>query len=142
MSRQKVAANVRETVRQAARYRCGYCLLNEILTGLGLEIEHIIPVSLGGTNDEDNLWLSCRNCNGAKYTQTEALDPATNLWVELFNPRTQNWHDHFVWSDDGTLVVGLSSIGRATVEALRLNQPRVVASRRSWVRVGWWPPVD
>ena len=30
------------------------------------EIDHIIPVALGGDNKPDNLWLLCRNCNRSK----------------------------------------------------------------------------
>ncbi len=35
-------------------------------------IDHIYPVSLGGTDDLDNLQLLCRNCNSAKGNRIEA----------------------------------------------------------------------
>ncbi|WP_260441293.1 HNH endonuclease [Microcystis sp. M31BS1] len=35
-----------------------------------LEIEHIIPKAKGGSDDEYNLWLACRLCNGYKGRQT------------------------------------------------------------------------
>lgn len=31
-----------------------------------LEVDHRIPLSEGGSNDLDNLWLLCRNCHKAK----------------------------------------------------------------------------
>jgi 5-methylcytosine-specific restriction endonuclease McrA len=31
-----------------------------------LEIEHIIPLARGGSDDEGNLWLACPICNGHK----------------------------------------------------------------------------
>jgi 5-methylcytosine-specific restriction endonuclease McrA len=34
------------------------------------QIEHKIPVSRGGTNDESNLVLACAPCNKAKFTMT------------------------------------------------------------------------
>jgi hypothetical protein len=37
----------------------------------------------------------------------------------------------------GDRIVGRTPIGRATVIALRLNRPSLVAARRSWVSVGW-----
>ena len=35
--------------------------------------------------------------------------------------RTEPWETHFVWSEDTLLVVGLTPVGRATVD--RINQP-------------------
>jgi hypothetical protein len=60
--------------------------------------------------------------------------------VALFNPRQQHWSEHFGWSRDGTEIVGLTSCGRATIDALKMNNPRIVRSRRLWVSVGWHPP--
>lgn len=37
-----------------------------------LEIEHIIPLARGGTNEIGNLTVSCRTCNAKKRTQTAA----------------------------------------------------------------------
>ncbi len=34
-----------------------------------LEIEHLVPLSKGGTNEERNLWLACPICNEAKSGQ-------------------------------------------------------------------------
>jgi len=62
--------------------------------------------------------------------------------VPFFNPRTQNWHKHFHWSFDGTLIVGDTPYGRATIEALQLNNEYVVEARRAWVIAGWHPPTD
>jgi hypothetical protein len=62
--------------------------------------------------------------------------------VRLFNPRRQHWSEHFAWSDDGTLIIGLTPCSRATIEALQMNNPRIVYTRRRWVSVGWHPPTD
>jgi 5-methylcytosine-specific restriction endonuclease McrA len=37
--------------------------------GATLEIDHIRPVSRGGTNDPDNLQVLCRDCNAGKGAQ-------------------------------------------------------------------------
>ncbi|MEX1028199.1 MAG: HNH endonuclease signature motif containing protein [Candidatus Paceibacterota bacterium] len=42
-------------VRESARHRCGYCLSPQRLVMARLEIEHIVPVSKGGTSDESKL---------------------------------------------------------------------------------------
>lgn len=107
-----------------------------------LEIEHIKPYALGGTDEEWNLCLACRSCNICKGVQTHAYDPMTNRKVRLFNPRLQKWSRHFKWSDDGTEVIGLTASGRATVVALKLNNEFAVDARRYWVSVHWHPPMD
>ena len=103
-------------------------------------IDHIIPEAAGGLTSEENLWLACHSCNEFKGAQTHARDPQTGRRVRLFNPRKHRWRDHFTWSEDGTRVVGLTPCGRAIVVALQLNHEEIVAARRQWVSVGWWPP--
>jgi hypothetical protein len=45
MSPAYVSAELRRQVRRDAGRRCGYCRSSEVLTGIPLEIEHIIPQS-------------------------------------------------------------------------------------------------
>jgi hypothetical protein len=110
------------------------------LTGSPLTIEHIIPLAAGGPTTRENLWLACHRCNEFKADRTEALDPDSTVRVSLYNPRTQNWHEHFSWSPDGTTILGMTPTGRATVMALQLNNDVIVAARRFWVEVGRHPP--
>jgi hypothetical protein len=140
MSRAYITEEIRERVRQRAGDRCGYCLSRQEYVWGVLEVEHIKPLAAGGTNIEDNLWLACRLCNLHKGSRTEAADPETGQLLPLFNPRTESWKDHFTWSQDGTEIIGLTPIGRATVEALQLNEALRVSIRRQWVEVGWHPP--
>jgi hypothetical protein len=141
MSSVHIPADVQDRVRQAARNRCGYCLSPQHLVMARLEIEHIIPRSKGGSSEESNLWLSCPLCNRFKADLTEAVDPETGLSVPLFNPRSQKWFEHFKWADDGLRIIGLTAVGRATVEALHLSADQdALAVRSYWVLAGWHPP--
>ncbi|HXU37842.1 MAG TPA: HNH endonuclease [Blastocatellia bacterium] len=106
-----VPDSVRARVRESAGDRCGYCLSPQRLVMGKLEIEHIIPRVLGGSDEEANLWLSCGLCNRYKGSQTQGIDPANTSTVELFNPRMQVWTDHFRWSTDGSHIVGLTGVG-------------------------------
>ncbi len=136
----QIPEEVRARVRTQANNQCGYCLsLQKYILGI-LEIEHIIPKALGGTDDEENLWLACRLCNSYKGTQTNARDPVTKRKVKLFNPRQQKWSHHFTWTNDGTQITGFTACGRATVLALQLNNPYAVTVRQAWVSAGWHPP--
>ena len=135
-----VSTRLRQQIAAQARYRCGYCQTQETVSGIPLTIEHIAPKAQGGQDDAENLWLSCRLCNEAKGARSEAIDLLTGSTVPLYNPRTQNWTEHFVWDNDGTSVVGLTPIGRATVSALSLNSDLRVRARAIWVQAGYHPP--
>jgi hypothetical protein len=138
-----IPADVQSRVRTAARNRCGYCLSPQHLVMARLEIEHIMPRAKGGTSEESNLWLSCPLCNRFKSDRSEAVDPETGQTVPLFNPRLQNWFEHFKWTVDGLRILGLTAVGRATVAALNLStDPDAVAVRSYWVLAGWHPPQE
>ena len=141
MVRSYIPPDLDHRVRQAAQHRCGYCLSPQHLVMARLEIEHIRPLSKGGSNDESNLWLACPLCNRYKSDKIAASDPETDQTVPLFNPRMQRWSEHFRWSDDGLRIIGLTPIGRATVAALHLSDdPDALTVRSYWIMAGWHPP--
>ncbi len=137
-----ISKALRDQVAREARHRCGYCLTDQRVSGAQMHVEHIIPRARSGQSTQSNLWLSCAWCNSFKGIQIEAIDPATGTNVALFNPRTQKWLQHFAWDNGGTQIIGLSPTGRATIEALKLNNPYIVPARRLWVLAGWHPPKD
>ena len=136
----RIPAALRKRIELAARYRCGYCLTPQTISGAQMEIDHIVPVAAGGLSAEANLWLACAWCNSHKGAQTHAADPETGAMVPLFNPRTQPWAEHFRWNVAGDLIEGITPIGRATVIVLQLNNPYIIPARRQWVIAGWHPP--
>ena len=136
-----ISAALRQRIGQQAFGRCGYCLTQEVVSGIPLTIEHILPKAKGGGDEEENLWLSCRLCNEAKGVLTEFADPKTGEMAALFNPRTQRWTDHFTWNRAGTHIIGITAIGRATVAALTLNTKLRTFARALWVEAGWHPPI-
>ncbi|MFB2833694.1 HNH endonuclease [Floridanema evergladense] len=143
MSRIYIPVEIERRVRTAARNRCGYCLSPQHLVMARLEIEHIIPVSKGGSNDESNLWLACPICNRYKSDKITAVDPESGEKVNLFNPRTQVWSEHFQWAEDSIRIIGKTLTGRATVAALKLSEdPDVLEVRSYWVIAGWHPPKE
>lgn len=123
-----------------ADYRCEYCRTSARLTGMPLVIDHIIPISAGGSNQRDNLAASCYRCNEFKGARVQAIDPETKELVALFNPRLQRWKENFSWANGGTHIVGFTPIGRATVIALRLNNEYVIEARVIWIAENWHPP--
>lgn len=116
---------------------CEYCQTCEANTGQTMHVEHIEP---SGGDTLENLCLSCANCNLSKGKVITASDPKTAEAVPLFNPRLQVWSAHFEWIDNGLRVRGLTEIGRATVERLKMNQERVIIARRRWIAGSFHPP--
>jgi 5-methylcytosine-specific restriction endonuclease McrA len=110
----------RQFVRERAKDRCEYCGLPQELSPVAqLQIEHIVPCKHGGGDDEQNLALACVDCNLAKSSNLTGIDPVTGEIVELFNPRTENWDEHFMWR--GSLLEGRTSVGRTTIRVLNMN---------------------
>lgn len=126
----------KEMVRDRAESRCEYCQTAEINMGQTLHIEHIRP---DGGETLDNLCLACPNCNLSKAAATTAVDPNTNTEVPLFNPRQQQWADHFSWRENFSHISGITPVGRATVLRLKMNRPRIVLARQRWVQAGLHP---
>lgn len=135
-------AALRKLIARDAGNRCGYCLAPASFIPVRFECEHITPESAGGQTSRENLWLSCPSCNRFKGVKVTAFDPDTKISVPLFNPRTHNWFEHFQWSADGTRIIGRTAIGRATVEALRLNHSWWIECRTEWALLGNFPPTD
>jgi hypothetical protein len=137
-----VPAALKRLVRERFGNRCAYCRTAEDLTATHFEIEHIAPRATGGETVIENLCLSCPMCNRYKSDSSSAVDPMTATSVPLFHPQLQRWREHFAWSEDGTEVIGLSAIGRATVAALHTNRLAMIRVRRMWVAMGEHPPQD
>jgi len=135
-----ISAQLREQVIANAGGRCAYCQSRQDLMGVTFEVDHIIPESAGGPTSLQNLCLSCPTCNRYKARRLTAQDPISGNVVPLFHPLKQAWTEHFTWSGDGTKVIGLTSVGRATVEALQMNRPTIVQLRGYWVALGLHQP--
>lgn len=140
MARSYIPVAVVRAVRQRARHQCEYCRSPEEINTDPFSIEHIHPVARGGTDDEDNLALSCLGCNLAKGTRVEGFDLVTNLQVALFPPRHQRWSEHFEWSENFERVEPLTATGRATILVLDLNHRKLCNLRRVLVNSELHPP--
>lgn len=137
-----IAEEVQQEVRKRAKYLCEYCHASEKWQYVPFTVDHVIPLSRKGTNTIDNLALACFHCNRRKSNKITGIDPELNQEVPLFNPRKQQWNDHFIWSSNGLFILGLTSIGKATANTLTLNRERVINIRASDQQIGRHPPDD
>ena len=67
MPRVYISANTQRAVIERAQGRCEYCQSRADYTTEPFAVEHIMPVSRGGTSELDNLTFPCSGCNGYKY---------------------------------------------------------------------------
>jgi 5-methylcytosine-specific restriction endonuclease McrA len=133
---------LRPDVEQRAAHRCEYCHVSTRGQVATFHVDHVQPVSDGGLTALANLALTCPPCNGHKWLHTEGRDPATGQTCQLFNPRSDNWSEHFEWSgSECGLLVGKTAFGRATIARLQINHPYQVETRRLLARLGLFPEV-
>jgi hypothetical protein len=129
---------LRDKVLQRAGQRCEYCQLSQIGQEATFHIDHIRPRTVGGSTTAENLALACVSCSLRKWAKQTATDPDSGEDVPLFNPRTQSWKEHFRW--DGERIRPLTPTGRATVAALAMNRPLILAIREEETARGRHPP--
>jgi hypothetical protein len=135
-----VPTALKQLVFERANGLCEYCQSQAKFAIDPLVIEHIQPISRGGKTIAENLALACQTCNNYKYTKIEAPDPITEIVVPLFHPRQMTWLEHFTWNEDLILMIGITSIGRATVALLQTNRSGVINMRRVLAIMGYHPP--
>jgi hypothetical protein len=126
------------SVRRRASDRCEYCHLPQTAFRRPFHIEHIVARQHGGLSRPDNLALACWNCNLKKGPNLSGIDPTTGLVVALFNPRKDQWAEHFSTAigaliPSGIAIYGLTSVGPASAQVLGLND-----EMRQMIRFELW----
>ncbi len=135
-----IPAQLRCLVIERAQGRCEYCKLSQVGQEASFHIDHVIPLAHGGETALENLALACVSCSLRKGAREQAPNPQTGAIVPLFNPRRHRWEEHFAWAED-VMLIGLTEVGRATIAALDLNRPLILAIRRAETAFGRHPPL-
>jgi hypothetical protein len=130
----------RRAVAKRAGGSCEYCRAADAFTPDVFETEHILPRSRGGQTELDNLAWASGGCNLYKSNRVAYPDPVDGKDSRLFNPREDEWSDHFEWGLDLATMVGKTAIGRATIAASRTNRPSLVNFRRALLAIAQHPP--
>lgn len=132
----KISQFLQIKVRKRAEFLCEYCHADERWQFIPFTIDHIVPISQGGTGALENLALACFNCNRRKSDKLFVRE------IPVFNPRQMLWNEHFIWSKDALQVLPKTEIGRITIELLQLNRPRILTIRADDVLINRHPPED
>ena len=133
-----ISPGLRAEVVLRAGNRCEYCGLSQLGQEGSFHVDHVIPRAARGPTTVDNLALACVSCSLRKWAKQTATDPDCGDEVPLFNPRRHVWEEHFRWAAER--VVPLTPVGRATVAALALNRPLILAIRQEEAARGRHPP--
>ena len=113
-------AATKRFVQARANERCEYCRLPQAAQPYAtFHIDHVVPRTHGSGDESLNICLACERCNAFKGPNLSGIDATTGNVERLYDPRTQMWAEHFELR--GALILGLTSVGRVTVEVLRFN---------------------
>ena len=129
---------LQQAVRSRARGLCEYCHAQQEFYAERFQIDHIVARQHGGETVLDNLALCCLECNARKGPNLTGIDPQSRQRADLFDPRQQDWNEHFAWH--GATLIGLTPIGRATIALLAINRGPRVAVRLTLLEEGIFPP--
>ena len=68
-----ISRGMKEYIYQRDEYICQYCGIHcyesYVSNSSAVTIDHIIPYTLGGSDEADNLITCCRECNGIKGSE-------------------------------------------------------------------------
>ena len=123
-----VSATLRRLVTHRAGNKCEYCQFPQTASLFAFEMEHIIAEKHDGITEAGNLALSCPCCNRFKGTDLGSIDPETRQLTAFFNPRLQQWSDHFRLEEG--IIMPLTPEGRVTAKILQFNLLERILERK------------
>jgi hypothetical protein len=98
-------------------------------------VDHVVAKQHGGKTRFENLAMSCGHCNLHKGPNLTGIDPTTEARIDLFDPRTQVWAEHFQLR--GARINGITPCGRATARTLAMNDRERIRLRARLLLAGF-----
>ena len=92
----------------------------------------------GGRTRAENLAYACACCNRAKGSDIGSIHTESQIFVRLYNPRSDLWSDHFRLR--GAVIEPLTDVGAVTVDLLRFNSFERLLEREALIEAGRYPP--
>lgn len=130
-----IGESLREEVELRANGICEYCRIAIEDTYFGGEIDHIISLKHRGKTEPENLALACQPCNRNKGSDLGSISQKSNQLIRFFNPRTDNWNDHFRVNSNAE-IEPLTEIGEVTAFIFGFNDLERIAERKGLVEIG------
>lgn len=132
-----ISRPTRKLVMARAGYRCEYCRILEYLSSFDYHIDHIIGVQHGGSSSLNNLAYVCSACNWKKGPNISTILHLDGPLIPLFNPRTQDWFEHFEVKKG--ILEAKTLIAEATIKLLELNRDNKIEERFEMMIADFYP---
>jgi 5-methylcytosine-specific restriction endonuclease McrA len=134
-----ISAKLRREVIERAANCCEYCRIHQNDQFFAFAIDHIIAEKHGGSSTSKNLCLACPDCNTFKGSDIASVDwDDKETIVPLFNPRKDNWNNHFSLNFSGKIEARTGQ-GRVTIFLLQLNAIDRVQDRKLLIDANLYP---
>jgi hypothetical protein len=112
-------------------------LIHEVDSYFSHQPDHVIAQKHRGPTQAENLAWACYLCNLLKGSDIASVDIENGQIVRLFNPRSDQWNEHFFLS--GAQIVPRTAIGRVTEHLLQFNRPQIIQERGWLIEAGRYP---
>lgn len=132
-----ISEKIKALVAKRAGNVCEYCLVHEDDLVFGCQIDHILSIKHGGETVPENLAYSCLVDNVNKGSDLGSVVPPNKKLIRFFNPRTDEWNEHFEHSNG--FINPKTKIGEATARILQFNAPERVQRRQLLILAGKYP---
>ena len=132
-----IPTKLRSFVSLRADDSCEYCLIPALFSFFKFHLDHIISLKHGGKTKAENLANSCSICNENKGSDIATFIDTPNNLVRFFNPRIDNWKDHFRLDISGE-IIAKTDIGKATMKIFKFNNIESIIERKGLIEKGWF----
>lgn len=136
--RKTIAPKVRFAVFRRDRFTCQYC--GRFPPNVVLEVDHVLPVSLNGGNNVENLVTACLACNRGKGSEAEtetgaviqgAFRPGTvngfPLTVRVVDEVGEVWKDVALLTSEECLYTALKFMREADTLTAKASKKQAIA---------------
>ena len=124
-------------VARRAHFRCEYCRMAESVSFFSFHVDHIKSLKHGGRSELQNLAYCCPDCNFFKGSDIATFLSDDKHIVRFFNPRKDNWDDHFDLQDGS--IYGKTDIGISTAGIFKFNEPERLIFRKQLIFFSLYP---
>jgi 5-methylcytosine-specific restriction endonuclease McrA len=83
-----IGIKLRAAVIHAAHQRCQMCGRTVEKHGVALVVDHKVPREWGGSNDKENLWGICEECNSGKKAHFSSLNLEASMMASVMTHKS------------------------------------------------------